>query len=176
VDAFPGRTRLVAGLGNPGIDYARTRHNAGFLVLDRLAARREAAFRTSNAWRGEFFVSAGALYVKPLTYMNLSGESVSAVARFYRIRPAEVLVVLDDFALPLGRLRLRPGGSSGGHNGLQSVIDHLGTQDVPRLRIGIGPPDGEETSRDHVLRKFRSEERQIVENSLDRAADAVEYT
>lgn len=134
------------------------------------------AFRTSSAWRGEFCIAQGVLYVKPLTYMNLSGESVAAVTRFYRVPPAAVLVIIDDFALPLGRLRLRHGGSSGGHNGLQSVIDHLGTEDVPRLRIGIGTPEGEDSSRDHVLQTFRKAELEIVEKSLDRAADAVEYS
>jgi PTH1 family peptidyl-tRNA hydrolase len=119
--------------------------------------------------------------VKPQTYMNLSGESVSELARFYKIEPARVLVVLDDMALPLGRLRIRERGTAGGHNGLQSILDHLGTQDVPRLRIGIGSAparagDGSAGAAvGHVLGRFAVDERPLAEQSLDRAAEAVRF-
>ena len=132
----PSCFRLLVGLGNPGREYAETRHNVGFMIIDRLAAKSRAEFRTEKTWKAAMSKSGDLLLCKPFTFMNLSGKSVRAVCDFYKISPAEVLVVLDDTALPLGRLRLRTDGSAGGHNGLQSVIDHLGTPAVPRLRIG----------------------------------------
>ena len=165
--------RLIAGLGNPGGEYAETRHNVGFMVLDRLATRAGAAFRLEKKWQAAVASIGGGWLCKPQTYMNLSGESVSALGHFYKVEPAEVLVVLDDFALPLGRLRLRQKGSAGGHNGLQSIIDHLGTTEVARMRVGIGAAEGEATS--HVLGRFSAAERPIVDEALGRAADAVEF-
>ena len=163
--------RLVVGLGNPGREYADTRHNVGFLLVDRLAIRDRAAWRNERRWQADL-ARAGALYLcKPLTYMNLSGQSVRAVADFYKIEPAEMLVVLDDFALPLGKLRFRPSGSAGGHNGLKSLIEHLGTQAVPRLRLGIGGANGDVV--DHVLGRFALEEREPLAQSLERAEEAV---
>lgn len=163
--------RLVVGLGNPGRDYAGTRHNAGFMVLDRLAPG--GAFRTEKAWKCELAREGELLLCKPLTYMNLSGEAVRAVSDFYRIAPAEILVISDDMALPLGKLRLRPGGSAGGHNGLRSIAEHLGTLEVPRLRIGIGAADPG-ASVGHVLGKFAPEERSAFDEALARAAEAVQ--
>ncbi len=165
--------RLVVGLGNPGREYADTRHNVGFLLVDRLANRDRADWRRERRWQADV-ARAGTVHLcKPLTYMNLSGQSVRAAADFYKIAPGEILIVLDDFALPLGKLRLRPGGSSGGHNGLKSVIEHLGTQEVPRLRIGIGGADG--STVDHVLGRFALAEREPLEQSLARAVDAVDF-
>ena len=165
--------RLVVGLGNPGREYADTRHNVGFLLVDRLAARDRAGWRHERRWQADV-ARVGALHLcKPLTYMNLSGQSVRAVADFYKIAPGEVLIVLDDFALPLGKLRFRPSGSSGGHNGLQSVIEHLGTPAVPRLRIGIGSATA--GTVDHVLGRFALEEREPLEQSLERAEEAVNF-
>jgi len=166
--------RLLVGLGNPGREYSGTRHNIGFLVLDRLAGAMGATFRAEKKWQAEAASNGGVWLLKPQTYMNLSGESVSALARFYQIEPARVLIVLDDMALPLGRLRFRERGSAGGHNGLQSILDHLGTQSVPRLRIGIGSTEAG-AAVDHVLGRFAVDERPLVEQSLDRAVEAIRF-
>lgn len=165
--------RLVVGLGNPGREYADTRHNVGFMLVDLLATRERATWQRERRWQADL-ARAGAVHLcKPLTYMNLSGQSVRAVADFYKIEPGQVLIVLDDFALPLGKLRFRPGGSSGGHNGLKSVAEHLGTQSVPRLRIGIGGASGDTV--DHVLGRFALAEREPLEQSLERAVEAVDF-
>jgi PTH1 family peptidyl-tRNA hydrolase len=164
--------RLVAGLGNPGPQYIDTRHNVGFMVVDRLAGKKgvtlsRSAFRSSD-W-GKW---GDTLLIKPLTYMNRSGEVVSRFARYFKIHPEEILVVVDDVALPLGRLRLRSSGSDGGHNGLKSIIAHLG-ETFMRLRIGIGAAPGAEELVDHVLGKFERTEKQVVDNALERATEAV---
>ena len=166
--------RLLVGLGNPGREYSGTRHNVGFMVLDRLAAAMGATFRADKKWQADTASNGGVWLLKPQTYMNLSGESVSALARFYQIEPARVLVVLDDMALPMGRLRLRERGSHGGHNGLRSIVDHLGTQDVPRLRVGIGSSEPG-AAVGHVLGRFAVDERPLVEQSLDRAVEAIRF-
>src|SRR4051812_25410717 len=127
----PQPIRLVVGLGNPGREYHETRHNVGFMVVDRIAAAAGVPFQKEG--KGQLARTSEYLLCKPMSYMNLSGEIVGPLARYYKILPAEVLVVLDDMALPLGKLRVRPGGSAGGHNGLKSVLQHLGTQEVPRL-------------------------------------------
>ena len=168
--------RLIVGLGNPGREYADTRHNVGFMVIDRLAASASAIFRTEKKWQAHVATARvgglDAWLCKPQTYMNLSGESVSAMASFYKVEPRDVLVVLDDLALPLGRLRLRESGSSGGQNGLKNILLHLGTQNVPRIRIGIG--SGADASG-HVLGKFTLAERPEVEEALANAAEAVKF-
>ncbi len=166
--------RLLVGLGNPGREYSGTRHNVGFAVLDRLAATMGATFRADKKWQADAASNGRVWLLKPQTYMNLSGESVSALVRFYQIEPARVLVVLDDMALPLGRLRIRERGSHGGHNGLRSILDHLGTQDVPRLRVGIGSSEPG-AAVGHVLGRFAVDERALVEQSLDRAVEAVRF-
>lgn len=171
--AEPPFFRLVVGLGNPGREYADTRHNVGFLLVDRLAARERATWRHERRWQAEVARTGPIHFCKPLTYMNLSGQSVRALADFHKIVPGEVLVIVDDFALPLGKLRLRPGGSAGGHNGLKSIIAHLGTQTFPRLRIGIGGATGDTV--DHVLGRFALAERGPLDQSLERAVDAVEF-
>jgi peptidyl-tRNA hydrolase, PTH1 family len=164
--------RLLVGLGNPGREYRDTRHNVGFLVLDRLAARERTEFRTEKSWQAEVALAGGFLVCKPLTYMNLSGQAVRPLSQFYKIEPSQVLVVLDDMALPLGKLRLRANGSAGGHHGLQSIIEHLGTLAIPRLRVGIG--SAEQDAVDHVLGRFTLEERPALEQSLDRALEAID--
>ena len=163
--------RLVAGLGNPGREYQRTRHNIGFMVLDRLAADAQLPWEFSAKWNAGWAKSDVTL-VKPATFMNRSGEAVAAIANFYKIAAEEVLVVLDDFALPLGRLRLRAQGSSGGHNGLESIFEHFGTEVVARLRVGIGaaPVQG---ATDYVLSRFFEEEQPLLDATIRRAADAV---
>jgi PTH1 family peptidyl-tRNA hydrolase len=170
--------RLIAGLGNPGLEYAATRHNIGFMVIDQLAAQFGSAWEKSvpQAREDALLASCGAvLLVKPLSFMNRSGYPVFSVAQFYKIEPEEILVVLDDFALPLGRLRLRARGGPGGHNGLESVIVQFGTEEIPRLRIGIGaaPHEG---STDYVLSRFFDEEKPIVRSTIDHAVEALKCT
>lgn len=168
--------RLVAGLGNPGREYENTRHNAGFMVVDRIASRLGLTLGYSSSWQTFWARSGdGCTYLKPMTYMNASGRSVRAAAQFYKIDPAEALIVFDDLALPLGHLRLRKSGSSGGQNGMESVIEHLGTAAVPRLRVGIGAAEGGRSMVDHVLSRFSTREREVLDSAIDRAADAVEH-
>ena len=164
--------RLVVGLGNPGPEYNGTRHNVGFDVVDRLAREWNLAWQHAKDWRALWARNDKVILVKPTSYMNRSGGPLQAVAHFYKIEPSEMLVVLDDMALPLGRLRLRPDGGTAGHNGLESIIVQFGTEEIPRLRIGIGaaPREG---ATDYVLGRFFEEERPLVEKSLARAADAV---
>ena len=163
---------MVVGLGNPGAEYSRTRHNVGFNVVDLLTSEWGLTWQHSKSWHAFWAKGEKAILVKPTSYMNRSGEPLSAVANFYKIAPAEVLVVLDDLALELGRLRLRTEGGTGGHNGLESIIMHLGTEAIPRLRIGIGPAPSE-SAVDYVLGRFFEEEIPVVEKTIERAADAV---
>ena len=167
--------RLIAGLGNPGSEYAATRHNIGFMVVDQLAAQFGSAWEKSAKWDALSTKCGAVLLVKPLTFMNRSGYPILTVAQFYKIEPQEILVVLDDFALPLGRLRLRTRGGPGGHNGLESVIVQFGTEEIPRLRIGIGaaPREG---SVDYVLSRFFDEEKPTVRLTIDRAVEALKCT
>ena len=163
---------MVVGLGNPGAEYERTRHNIGFAVLDRLAADARVNWERSVKWSAYWTKLGQTLLVKPMTYMNRSGGPALAVAQFYKVAPVEMLIVLDEMALELGRLRLRLKGSPGGHNGLESMIVNFGTEEIPRLRIGIGaPPPGGST--DWVLGRFFEEEMPAVEKAVTRAADAV---
>lgn len=164
------KVRLVAGLGNPGPDYSATRHNVGFAALDFFAHTH--GFSFEKKWDSLLAKSGDTILVKPMTYMNRSGEPLATVADFYKISPPEILVVLDDFALTLGRLRLRERGGPGGHNGLESVIMNLATEDVPRLRLGIGPAP-RQGSVDYVLGKFFEEEREPVQKMIARAAEAI---
>lgn len=166
--------RLVVGLGNPGKDYAGTRHNVGFEVLGGLAAAAGLPFQREKKWQAEVCRTAeGLLLLKPQTYMNLSGRAVAAAARFYKIPAEKVLVVYDDVALPLGQQRFRMTGGSGGHNGIQSLITELGSRDFPRLKIGIGGVPGSRLTG-HVLGRFREEERDVAEKALASAVDAVQ--
>jgi PTH1 family peptidyl-tRNA hydrolase len=167
--------KLVVGLGNPGPKYRETRHNVGFWVVDELATR----WQLASTWRQKddaMFVRqpGGTALVKPLTFMNLSGSAVSKFRQFYQVEPADLLVIVDDVALPLGRLRARVRGSAGGHNGLKSVIEQLGTDEFPRLRIGVGRGDERRELADHVTSKFDPAERDIIHAATLRAADATE--
>jgi PTH1 family peptidyl-tRNA hydrolase len=173
VDETP--IRLIAGLGNPGPEYVATRHNVGFMVVDQLAAQFGSAWEKSVPHAREDALSAkcgAVLLVKPLSFMNRSGYPLLSVAQFYKIEPQQLLIVLDDFGLPLGRLRLRARGGSGGHNGLDSIISQFGTEDIPRLRIGIGAAPRED-SIDYVLSRFFDEEKLIVRSTIDRAVEAL---
>jgi PTH1 family peptidyl-tRNA hydrolase len=172
VDEEAPQIRLIVGLGNPGAEYNRTRHNVGFGVVDLLASEWGLTWQHSKAWRAFWAKGEKAILVKPASYMNRSGEPLSAVANFYKIAPAEIFVVLDDLALELGRLRIRTEGGTGGHNGLESIIVQLGTEAIPRLRIGIGAAP-EAGATDYVLGRFFEEEAPVVEKATERAAEAV---
>jgi PTH1 family peptidyl-tRNA hydrolase len=165
--------RLVAGLGNPGPQYFETRHNVGFMVVDCLASKQKIILEGSRSWNCKFGKWGPVLLVKPLCYMNRSGEVIGPLARYYKIQPEEILVVVDDIALPLGRLRLRPSGSNGGHNGLGSIIEHLGEMFM-RLRVGVGSPQAGDLV-DHVLGEFELPERDLAAKAIERAAEAVEH-
>jgi peptidyl-tRNA hydrolase, PTH1 family len=173
VAVFP---RLIVGLGNPGTKYDRTRHNIGFDLIDQLAQRWQIAVSGQKKFQGmvgEGWVDRQKIVLlKPQTFMNLSGQAVRSVLDWYKLSPTEVLVLYDDLDLPLGKLRLRLTGSAGGHNGMKSIISHLGTATFPRLRMGIGKSPDETIA--HVLGKFSVAESQIVTDVLQLAADAVE--
>jgi len=166
--------RMIVGLGNPGREYAHTRHNVGFDVLDRFAARHGVRIikrRLKAAVASLRFGDEEMLLVKPQTFMNLSGQSVGALVRMYRGEPDDILVVYDDMDVPLGRIRIRPQGSSGGHNGMESIVRALGSSGFPRIRIGIGR-QGE--AIDHVLSGFRRAERPVIEAAISDAVDALD--
>jgi peptidyl-tRNA hydrolase, PTH1 family len=169
--------KLVAGLGNPGATYRGTRHNVGYEVVDLLARRRDLVFETAPVdalqarWRqGEDVV----IFAKALAFMNVSGPPIAALARYYKVATADMLIVADDVNLPLGRLRVRVSGSEGGHNGLKSVAEALGTIDYARLRVGVGRGDLRRDLADHVLARFEPEEQDGIRDAIARAADAVE--
>ena len=168
---------MIAGLGNPGKEYVPTRHNIGFTVLDRLSKKWRAGFnsRQFNSLIGEgVLAKRWFVLIKPLTMMNNSGKAVKKALSFHDLDSSKLLIICDDFNLSLGTLRLRRGGSSGGHRGLQSIIDELGTNQFARLRIGIGlPPEGEEAS-DYVLKDFLPQEKEYVDNMIVKAVKAIE--
>jgi peptidyl-tRNA hydrolase, PTH1 family len=171
--------KLIVGLGNPGHEYRDTRHNVGFMVIDELAKRHQltlamAPSQVPDAFVAKKYGTDPLLVAKPLTFMNRSGDAVAALARYYDIMPADMLVVVDEVALPFGRLRARARGSAGGHNGLKSIIERVGTQEFPRLRLGVGRGDSRRDLADHVLSKFEPGERAELEMFIARAADAAE--
>jgi PTH1 family peptidyl-tRNA hydrolase len=169
--------KLIVGLGNPGPRYAATRHNVGFRALDEIARRAALTFEGGPAdalvakvrsWSDATWIA------KPMTMMNLSGAAVADLARFYQIDPAAILVIVDEVQLPLARLRARRSGSAGGHNGLKSIIERLGTDGFARLRIGVGRGDPRLDLADHVLAKFDRDEQPEIDRAIERAADAAE--
>lgn len=168
---------LIVGLGNPGKQYENTRHNVGFWTVDELARRWNMSFgkteRKAQVADG-LIRERRVLLAKPQTYMNLSGEAVRSLADFYKIETAQIFVISDDLDLPLGTLRLRKSGSHGGQNGIRSVLQHLGTQEVSRARIGIGRPPGRMDAAAYVLRPFEGDDAITARIVVDRAADAVE--
>lgn len=175
-DFSEGLPVLIVGLGNPGPEYVRNRHNVGFRVVDVFAQAHQLTFRRILH---QALIAEGRLagqrviLAKPQTFMNLSGRSVRPLVSYYRVPLNRLLVVYDDMDLPLGSIRLRPRGSPGGHNGMKSIVQALGTTEFPRLRIGIGRPPGHMNPADYVLQDFRSEEEEILEGVLHRAAQAI---
>lgn len=168
--------KLIVGLGNPGAEYAGTRHNVGFEVIDLLAKRHgiSVSKRNFKAVYGDGAIGGErVILVRPMTYMNLSGEAVASIARFYKVETEDIIIILDEVALAPGRLRLRFKGSAGGHNGLSSVISHLNTDEVPRIRIGVGAARPGQLSG-HVLSRFAKDEAEIMAVSYERCADAAE--
>jgi PTH1 family peptidyl-tRNA hydrolase len=174
--------KLIAGLGNPGPKYRGTRHNIGFEVVDELARRAGTTFESSPAEALIAKIRPGTsvnrsdepvLLAKPLTFMNLSGQAIGDVLRYFKIEAADLLVIVDEAQLPLAKLRARADGSAGGHNGLKSIIEHVGTQ-FPRLRIGVGRGDNRRDLADHVLARFEQDEAGEVDRMIQRAADAAE--
>ena len=170
---------LIVGLGNPGREYARTRHNAGFMVLDRIAASWKASWTSERKFEARIARvgrdGRNILLCEPQTYMNLSGEAVGGIASYRKIPAARLLVTVDDADLPFGEIRLRPGGSSGGHHGLESIEQHLGTRDYARQRIGIGRDNpGVRQIAGHVLSQFRPDEQELLEKVLQKACEQIE--
>ncbi|MCS7220457.1 MAG: aminoacyl-tRNA hydrolase [Anaerolineae bacterium] len=169
--------KMVVGLGNPGPNYERHRHNIGFQCVDLLARTHGLSFdrryHQASLALGQIR-SHCVILVKPMTFMNAVGPAVAAVARFHQVAPEDMLVIYDDLDLPLGKIRLRPKGSSGGHNGVKSLIQHLGTQAFPRLRIGIGRPIGSMDPADYVLQDFSPEQEEIMVQARERAVRAIE--
>lgn len=169
--------KLIVGLGNPGKRYEKTRHNIGFQVIDRLSEKwgipcRQTKFKGlygTGVWRG-----VKVILLKPLTYMNLSGESVRQFVDYFKIAPEDIIVIYDDLDLPVGKIRLRQKGSSGGHNGMKSLIEHLGTQEFNRIRVGIGRPHGRTSVIDYVLSDFTEEEQEAMAVVVGRCAEACE--
>ena len=173
--------QLIVGLGNPEPQYDRTRHNIGFDAIDALAKTWQISLKENRRYKG-LFAEGLTPYgnkirlLKPLTYMNRSGQAVRAVVDWYKIEPRSILVIYDDMDLPIGRLRMRLSGSAGGHNGMKSIISHLGNQDFPRLRIGIGKSDGKKETISHVLGKFSPQETKAIEEVLYVSVKAVELS
>ena len=169
---------LIVGLGNPGVEYARTRHNAGFLLVEKLAARWKCEWSSERKFNARMAKAAPGgrktLLCQPQTFMNLSGETVGALTEFYQVPLGQVMVAVDDADLPLGGIRLRPGGSSGGHHGLESIEQHLGTREFARLRIGIGRQDEARQITGHVLGRFDATETGLLEKVLDRASGQID--
>jgi peptidyl-tRNA hydrolase, PTH1 family len=168
---------LIIGLGNPGKEYADTRHNVGFRVVDELARRYSLTFGKKER---KAIAATGVIHgrkvvlAKPQTYMNLSGEAVRALADFYKVEHRNLLVVYDDIDIPLGTLRLRKSGSAGGQGGMKNIIQHLGTDEFSRLRLGVSRPPGKKQAKDHVLAGFHGDDAILAAQVVDRAADAVE--
>lgn len=169
---------LLVGLGNPGREYRLNRHNVGFMLLDTLVEKHSLLGFTKR--QGKALITTGSLagvpvvLAKPQTFMNLSGEAVSALVRFYQVPLERVLISFDEIDLPLGMIRLRAEGGSAGHNGMRSIIEQLGTEKFPRLRLGVGRPSGTKAAAGYVLKDFRGEDLEEITVTLDRAAEAAE--
>ncbi|HHV63748.1 MAG TPA: aminoacyl-tRNA hydrolase [Peptococcaceae bacterium] len=167
--------KAIIGLGNPGLKYSETKHNVGFMLLDRIV--KDLGYKYRSDFRGK--VAEGRVreervfFLKPYTYMNLSGLAVKELVSYYKLSPEDILVVFDDMDLPLGKIRLRPKGSAGGHKGMQSIIQELGSQDFWRLRIGVGRPPEDEDVVSYVLSSFSREEKKVLAEAMEAAHQAV---
>lgn len=166
--------KLIAGLGNIGNKYCFTRHNAGFMVLDKLALDNNFSFREESKLKCFLAKSNDIIYIKPTTFMNLSGEAVRAVMDYYKIDVKDILIVYDDIALDLGRIRFRANGSDGGHNGIKSVIKHVGTKEFDRLKIGIGPQPNI-PSENYVLQNFPKDQLETLKDVLKKSDEAIKF-
>jgi PTH1 family peptidyl-tRNA hydrolase len=168
---------LIVGLGNPGREYKETRHNIGFLTIERFAGKHEIKL---TRMQNQAIVGTGVvegrkvILAKPQTYMNLSGQAVAGLARYYKVSPTHIVVIHDDVDLPFNTIRMRPGGGSAGQKGVGSIIERLGTQEFPRLRMGIGRPPGRMDAAGYVLQSFEKSEQQFLADFLDRAVDALD--
>ena len=172
----PQNIKLIVGLGNPGVRYANSRHNIGFMIVERFARAHELEFarKRFNAQIAEGSVGEQrVLIAKPQTFMNASGDAVGKLFAFYKVAPHDLLVIYDDLDLPLGKMRLRSRGSSGGHHGMESIIARVGKSDFPRLRVGIGRPDPD-ADIDHVLGSFDADDRAVMDETFARAVDAID--
>ncbi|GGK01111.1 peptidyl-tRNA hydrolase [Lentibacillus kapialis] len=169
--------KCIVGLGNPGKKYAKTRHNVGFMVIDELAGRYNWKLK-KDKFNGKSTLESidgqKVLLLQPQTFMNLSGESIRPLMSFYQMTPEDILVIFDDLDLPAGKIRLRQKGGHGGHNGIRSIIDHVGTKEFNRLRIGIGRPDTSMPVVDYVLKPFSKAQQEHVRSSIVKSADACE--
>lgn len=172
-----GQMRLIVGLGNPGRQYEHTRHNVGFDTIDELSKRLNIPLSQSK-WKGLYGIGQASgqkvLLLKPLTFMNLSGEAVRAVIDYYQMEIEDLLIIYDDLDLPVGKIRLRQKGSPGGHNGIKSIVAHLGTQEFNRIRIGIDRPEPGVSIIDYVLGRFRPDESAAIQAALKKSAEACE--
>jgi PTH1 family peptidyl-tRNA hydrolase len=171
----PTHIKLVVGLGNPGQRYAHSRHNVGFMIVERFARAHDLRFarKRFNAEIAEGEIGGTRVRLaKPQTYMNLSGESVGKLFKFFKVEPHDLIVIYDDLDLPLGKMRMRAKGSAGGHHGMESIIAHIGTSDFPRLRVGIGRPNPD-ADIDHVLGEFEGDERKLMDETFANASDAI---
>ena len=171
--------KLIVGLGNPGREYRDTRHNVGFMVVDEIARRHGIDWASGpsqipETLIGKRFADEPVMVAKPLTYMNNSGDAVGGLVRYFNVTPDDLFVVADEAALPFGKLRARARGSAGGHNGLKSIIERLGTTEFSRLRLGVGRGDGRRDLADHVLARFERSEQAELDTLIARAADAAE--
>ncbi|MEW6096075.1 MAG: aminoacyl-tRNA hydrolase [bacterium] len=168
--------KLVIGLGNPGLAYANTRHNVGFKVINKVAKLNDIKIKgrkyKSRMWQGKILGNE-VILAKPMTYVNLSGEAVELLIRNFQVALTDLLVVYDDVNLELGKIRIRKKGSAGGHNGMNSIIEAVGSEEFPRIRIGIGFPPPEIEFRDYVLSRFTEEENEIIESGIEKASQAV---
>lgn len=165
--------KCVIGLGNPGPRYTATRHNVGFMVVDALAKAHQLRFKTHTKWRADVAVGDQIILVKPLTYMNISGEAVVAVMKYYQLTEDDIIVIHDDLALPPYTLRFRPAGGAGGHNGIKSIIAHLGHQQFKRGRIGIGSSPAFMDTSDYVLQPFPKAESPLLDEAVDKTVQAL---
>ena len=169
--------KLIVGLGNPGKQYKDTRHNVGFMFVDNIVNKLNLKFKLDKALKCEILQTTigmeKVIFIKPMTYMNLSGDSVYLVKNFYKIETEDILVIYDDLDLETGKIRIRPNGSSGGHKGIQSIINNLGTKDIKRVRIGIDKVSSDKTI-DYVIGNFSKKDREIIDISLEKAVDIVQ--